>query len=156
MLAKVFTSYIWIDVCSNLLSTWILYVKGISLAPWQHMMSRLLPATLLFQGYFRQHQGSKPFKDSKQKQTLKWLWIKQIYFIQNSLKMMIFWNLQGCKCCRNDLEKIIYNYNWSYYVFLSNFNTCCLWIQLINQWNIRFSTLIKWKICYIIPAHDQR
>ena len=77
MRAKVFTSYI---------STWILYVKGISLAPWQHMMSRLLPATILFQGYFRQHQGSKPFKDSNQKQTPKWLWIKQIYFIQSSLK----------------------------------------------------------------------
>ena len=70
MRAKVFTSYI---------STWILYVKGISLAPWQHMMSRLLPATLLLQGYFRQHQGSKPFKDLRQKQILKWLWLEQIY-----------------------------------------------------------------------------
>ena len=43
-----------------------LCVKGISLVPWQHVMSRLFPATLVFQGYFRQHQGFKPFKDLKQ------------------------------------------------------------------------------------------
>ena len=87
------------------ISTWILYVKGISLAPWQHMMSRLFPATLCIQGYFRQHQGSKPFKDLKQKQTEKWLWIEIFISYTIPWEMFTFWKLQGCKCCCVYLDK---------------------------------------------------
>ena len=83
-------------------------------------MSRLFPATLVFQGYFRQHQGFKPFKDLMQIK-FKWLWIWHLQFSNDSLK----YNL------------LLYKYPLSYF-----FNTYLItYLTEVKQWTFNINDI---------------